>query len=81
MLFCLLSLLQPPKTTEKQLEAYETRQGFSSLIFCSWGQNTSKYPQLLHLSVPTALQREGRGHKASLQGRRISNPVIACERH
>lgn len=42
-------------------EGYETRQGFSSLIYSSWGQNTFKYTQLLHLSVPTALQREGRG--------------------
>lgn len=65
-------------------EGYETRQGFSSLIYSSWGQNTFKYTQLLHLSVPTALQREGRGgggETSLCREEGISNTIIACKCH
>lgn len=69
----LLSLTQSPKSTQKQPEA------FPVLLLCSWGQTTPKYPQILHLSVPTALQRRGRGWNVC--GGRISNPAVTCRCH
>lgn len=43
---------------------------FPVSFLCSLGQNTSKYLQILHLSVPTALQKKEGGRKPLSRGRR-----------